>query len=395
MKMIIKLLTAAAVLTLVLTSCNLFKAINPPFTGTSVNDFLARGDAFYNDSQYVNALNEYSNAMIVNPKSSIARLSYARAYLWIAFPELLALFATKTNLNFVSAIDVMNSPEGRAAIYKFNSQNLFLHLAGVLDSPDGILNGQGDSTVNMDEMEFNQLLLVAYAGTFIMELLDSDHNGIHAASGDYIIITNGDIGFAMDLQSSLDTLMGLTNFDVGSNMNDVTNMMKLAFDKDVEMLVLARFLKTQLNNVDKILNTLVRPTILENLPAQTPASFPNLREELRDVITNTNSPSSLTSSLAMFTSVKTIPDAVAGPLNEFHNALVGSYAFPTNGSILDFTPLPWTSFTGGLKGTFETLISVSNMTNIDADALSNMLDEITNSFTMDELSNLLAQFGQF
>lgn len=384
------------------TSCNFFEVFNPPLPMSE-----DRGAKAFDDGNYDEALKQYSNALLTDPYNSKARVGYARASFWKFLPDFMILLAAEYPADgstppYSVIFGILGSAEGRAAIVPDGNITFYKMIQDVLDSPYGVVNGKGDASIGADSMELNLMLTIAYFFDISLSLLDSDGDGIYGE-------TNGDDMLYYTNETSGKEVIAY-NFNFLSLENEVSNMTDMSESNTAaeawtnfrdghnmveDTLYSLKFFYSKLELMDKTLETLIRPSNYLKLITADIYGHPylggyaNMYDSLQDAATNTNSFSEFVSIFQMSTKYKILGEDGGVMLNSLHNAFVGVYAYPTNETIMLFTESPWDTHNGGLKKAMEDVIAISSNTNLTPEQLSNIEDIITNSFSPEELSNLM------
>ncbi len=387
---------------LLAASCNLFQWMNPPLAGTDASSLVEQGNRYFNDKQFDKALTSYSNALILSPGSSEARVGYARSIFWLFLPDFMTLtvneMAQTTNSDVIydAILSVFNSPEGQQAILAHGSHSYYRSIIDVLDSPDGIVNGQGDQKVGYDTLEVNILLILAYASDLFLSVLDSNGDGIYGSTnGDLIFITNGQFGYNENIMSLESNINLLFNVNESNSVSEVLSNLRAGHDTSEDVLGILQFVDSKVGYADKIYAAMLRPR--QYLEYLTPdliggdnvgEGYSNLYDSLLDAYTNSNS---LSPYGDIFYYAKVVNSMVAdagGVLNDMHYMLVGDYAYTD--LIANFVPSAWDTHNGGLKATVSSFGDLTNLlttTNMDT-----ILSNLTNNFTMEDISNMMDYF---
>jgi len=368
---------------LMLGGCNVFELFSPRMTGASSEEYIYRGNQYFQSQDYDQAVESYYYAMQVNPRSSEARLGYAKSLLWkVIFPvvNVVAEESHKYNDNlYLGLLSALNRKElqdvllrGKTPVYKT--------IIDVLEGSGGIVGNQGDAKIKDDNLEVNIVLMVGYVGLIAVNLLDSDRNGVFLTPPDYLILSNDQVVFSLNLDKMISNITASTNVTTVSTGDDLTNVLKQSHDAVEEMLALLRFLYLNVKYVDGLIGCAIRPsTILRKQPA-TSSAYTNLYDEIRDALTNSHASTDYTNSFALLYVLREAPTNVGRAMNDMHNVLVGSYAY---GQLGDFQRSAWGTHSGGLKSYGEALAGV----NLTADDVTYV---ITNRYSPEEISNLIA-----
>jgi hypothetical protein len=399
----------------VLASCNFFEGLNPPLPVAEDRAAKAFGDGDYDE-----ALRQYSNALVTDPHNSKARVGYARAAFWKFLPNFTILILESFPDGFDDVGDevygkifnILGSAEGRAAIIPVGNSTFYKVVQNILDSPYGVINGEGDGSVGVDNLELNLMLTIAYTFDLALSLLDTDGDALYGeTNGDDLIYVDsaGGIGYSFDLESIEAGFGDMASIDENDNTAEVWTNIKNVHAILEETISLAQFLYSRLGLVDKTMLTLIRPSNYLKLVSSEfygsdfVGGYGNLYDSLQDASTNSNSLSEFASIFQLSASFKTIGEEGAQFLNDLHNVLVGDYAYPTNQSVFTFTESPWEEHTnGGLKKVIEGIMGFSDLTNITnvtditnltPEQISNIVEMVTNSYSPEELSNLAGLMG--
>ncbi|NPV01166.1 MAG: tetratricopeptide repeat protein [Brevinematales bacterium] len=395
-----------SMVTLVLAGCNFFEWANPSFTGFNTQSFTEKGQQLYNDGDYDGALSAYSNALVIDPGNSKARVGFARAAFWHFLPDfMMALSAEMLNNSNFQAEDlftVIASPAGQKAIQLFPNQKFYQSIIGILNSPYGIVNGLGDGVITGDSLEANLMLLISYMFDLTFSMLDYNNDGVFGGPGDIMALSNDGTTttpvFIMDFEAMMSNITATMEVNESNSGSNIIGTLENAHDSIENMLILMKFLNDKLYVIDDIKGCLLRPkrylelfdTNLVKLLGlgSLGGGFATFYDSMLDASTNSNSVSGLADLFAYYTMANGMVAQFQTPLNDFHEVIVGTQAFYLH--VSNFIPSPWASHTGGLKSLTETW---SDLTNIGTNNLNSLISNLTNSFSMSELSNLLQLFS--
>lgn len=403
-KRILAIYAACVLSALLLASCNFFEWLNPPVEGVSWQAYVARGDRYFEDKYFDKAMDSYSNALILNPYSSQARSGYARSTFWQFVPGFMNLLAIKmaesTNGSVYDVLlEVFNSEEGRQAINAGADSAFYERIVATLDSPYGIVNGTSDNVVSSENFEMNLMLIVAYASDLVLSLLDTDGDGaLGSANGDLIFVTNGTFAIndqIMNLESNATVLLDISE---SNTISETLSNIMAGHDSAEYVLGLVKFIVTKIGYFDKIFEAAVRPRpYLELLTPDIIGGdnvgeyygYSNLYESLIDAYTNSNSLSPYGDYIYEKKLLISMVEDSTVLLNDLHKVLVGVNAY--DGSVQNFQPTLWETHNGGIKATVQAFGELTN--NLTSTNVDDLILELTNSFSMEELSNLMQQFS--
>jgi hypothetical protein len=399
-------LIALSMITLVLGGCNFFEWANPSFTGFNTQSFTEKGQQLYNDEDYDGSMSAYSNALVLDPGNSKARVGFARAAFWHFLPDFMIALSgemlNNTNFQAEDLFTVIASPAGQQAILLNPNQKFYQSIIGILNSPYGIVNGLGDGVITGDSLEANLMLLISYMFDLTFSMLDYNNDGVFGGQGDIMALSNDGTTttpvFIMDFEAMMSNITATMEMNESNSGSNIIDTLKNAHDSIENMLILMKFLNDKLYLLDDIKGCLLRPkryleifdnNLLGFLNMGTIAGgFSTLYDSMLDASTNSNSVSGFADIFTYYTMANGMVEQFQTPLNDFHDVIVGAPAFILH--VSNFVPSLWTGHTGGLKSLTETW---GDLTNIGTNNLDSLISNLTNNFSMDELSNLLLQFS--
>jgi tetratricopeptide (TPR) repeat protein len=394
-----------SIIAMVLGGCNFFEWANPSFTGFNTESFTEKGQQLYNNGDYKGSMSAYSNALVINPGNSKARVGYARAAFWHFLPDFMyalsAELAANPDFQVEDLFTVIASPAGQKAIEINPNRKFYQSIIGILNSPYGIINGQGDGIINQESLEANLMLIIAYAFDLTFSMLDYNNDGVFGGEGDIMTLSNDGTTttpvFIMDFQAMMSNITATMQMNDSNSGSNIVDTLKNAHDSLENMLILIKFLNKKMYVVNDIKGCLLRPKrflelfdqgLWKQLTGSTiEGGFFNLYDSIMDASTNSNSISSFAGIFYTFTMIEGMVDEFQTPLNDLHGVIVGSPAFVLH--VSNFIKSPWADHSGGLKALTASWI---NMTNIGTNNMDTLLSNLTNSFSMQQLSNLLLQF---
>ncbi|OHD53497.1 MAG: hypothetical protein A2Y33_08445 [Spirochaetes bacterium GWF1_51_8] len=408
-RLIAAYLTGLVLATGIIGGCNFFEWANPSFTGYNTYSFTEKGQQLYNDGDYSGSMDAYSNALTLDPYNSKARVGFARAAFWYFLPDfmlqLAVRFADDPQFGIDDLFAVIGSPAGQQAIHLKSNSKFYEAIVGILDSPYGIINGQGDGVISHESLEANLMLIIAYAFDLSFSMLDYNNDGVFGSNGDIMTLSNTGtemvpvliINFE-EMLSNINGTMTMNESNSGSNINDT---LKNAHDSLENMLEMMKFLSIKMYLIDNMSASFLRPKkyleifnqeLWEGLTESTIAGgFENLYDSMLDASTNSNSISEFAGLFYYRDVAKAAVSEFQTPLNDLHNVIVGTNAFFLH--VSNFVRSDWDDHNGGLK---NLTVSWINLTNIGTNNLNTLLSNLTNSYSMSELSNLLLMFeGMF
>jgi len=378
-------------LVVILSGCNFFEWLTPPMSGVSSEEMIARGEQYFEKQQYEQAAVSFEQAIKVDPRSSRARLGYAKSLLWqvlLPVANIVAEEAGKYNNDvYVGLLHALNKKEFQEALFGGDVPR-YKKIIDTLEGPGGIIGNQGDGVVKDDDLEVNVVLLVAYLSLTSLNLLDSNGDKVFLTSPDYLVLENNTIVFRMDIDRIMSNVTASTEVNTSYTGDDLTNTLRGSHDALEEVLGLLRFVYLNITYVDGMIGCVIRPsTFMRQMPA-TSSSYPTMYDEIRDALTNPSASTSYTNSFRLLYVLRYAPTNVGKMANDLHHVLVGSDAYT---SLSTFSPSSWESHTpsGGLKQLGETLAGAP----LTADDVSNVVTQITNLYTPDEISNLIQGLG--
>ena len=388
---------------LLFTACsaNFFEWINPPFSAIDSMGFFERGNQQFENEDYKGALVSYSNAIVINPKNTRARLAYARTAFWKSLPNFMQLVVSKLSNSqspdVTIMINILNSAEGRKAIISEGNSEFYNIIINVLESPYGIVNGGGDDVITEENLEANMMLMVAYLSKMLIEILDSNGDNQLATQGDIILLINNKPALAMNINEAMSNMTASVNFSTNNSPIEILHSLQASHDNAESLLEVLKFGSSKLAYFDKIIGTIVRPAkYLKYITRERwelltktnfSGNFSNVYESLMDASTNPNTESSFKNYFAFYINVKASLNSFATPINEVHKVMVGTYAF--TGSVTEFKKTDWNSHNGGLKAYVTALGAIQNISTND---LNTILANITNTMSPSQISNMLTNF---
>jgi hypothetical protein len=230
-------------------------------------------------------------------------------------------------------------------------------------------------------------------------LLDTDGDGaLGSANGDLIFVTNGTFAIndqIMNLESNATVLLDISE---SNTISETLSNIMAGHDSAEYVLGLVKFIVTKIGYFDKIFEAAVRPRpYLELLTPDIIGGdnvgeyygYSNLYESLIDAYTNSNSLSPYGDYIYEKKLLISMVEDSTVLLNDLHKVLVGVNAY--DGSVQNFQPTLWETHNGGIKATFRHSRELTN--NLTSTNVDDLILELTNSFSMEELSNLMQQFS--
>lgn len=373
-----------------LSGCNFFSWATPQVPGMSSEDFTARGEEYFRANNYSESQANFSNALVINPNNTRARLGFARAKLWLCFPDLVLLITKKmeTTPNGIEAVVLsLNSQEGKDVLTRIHNTSDLQSIVSTLDSPYGIINDNGDDVISSESMEANQYLLLCYMALFFINFLDSNKDGVFGVAPDYCILSNGNLVFRFELSGMLSNIMVSTNITNGVSRTDALILMQGAHDACEDVVNFCSFIYLSLDYSISALNAILRPSIFlkqmnTNNIYPKGGQFTSYYEEFRDAATNTNANSVISPVVKQLYWFRKFPEFVGVEMNAMHQVMVGAPVY--TGNIGTFRRSAWADHTGGLKTVLELCGPV-----IDNATAITLFGEITNSITTIELDDML------
>ncbi|URA09536.1 tetratricopeptide repeat protein [Thermospira aquatica] len=373
------------VIVLSMSGCNFFEWLTPPMSGISAEELIYRGEQYFEKQDYTSAEESFYQAMLIDPKSSKARLGYARALLWQVIYPVANIVAEEAHKNgdniYQGLLASLNKNEFKEALFG-GEVPLYQKIIDALEGPNGIIGNQGDGVITDDKLEPNVILLVAYFSLISLNLLDSNGDRQFLTPPDYLRLQGNEVTFSLDIDRIVSNVVASTEIDTSYTADDLINTLKGSHDALEESLSLLRFLYLNIVYVDGLLGCVIRPSAFLKRVSASSSAYSNQYDEIRDALTNPSASTSYTNSLQILYILRYAPTNVGRVLNDLHHVLVGSYAYQNLG---DFTPSVWGSHSGGLKAFGETLSGT-----LTEDDVSNVITQITNEYTPEEISNIIA-----
>ncbi|MCX7881720.1 MAG: hypothetical protein N2314_00655 [Brevinematales bacterium] len=365
--------------------CNVFEWLTPPMSGVSAEELVYRGQQYFDKQQYENAAMSFEQAIKINPRSSEARLGYAKSLLWKVLLPVANIVAEEAhnqgNDISLGLLVSLNKKEFQDALFG-GEVPLYKKIIETLEGPYGIVGNQGDGVIKDDNLEVNVVLLVAYFTLTSLNLLDSNGDKQFLKTPDYLVLQDGNIVFSLNIDRVLSNVTASTEITTSYTGDSLTNTLKGSHDALEELLGLLRFLYLNISYVDGMIGCVVRPsTFLRREPASS-SSYANRYDEIRDALTNPSAFTEYTNSFRFLYVLRYAPTNVGRVCNDLHRVLVGSDAYSQLG---DFRPSAWSSHNGGLKAYGEALAGVT----LNDDNVRNVVTNITNKYTPQEISNLI------
>ncbi len=372
-------------LVLVVAGCNFFEWFTPPMNGVSAEELTYRGEQYFEKQDYKSAEQSFYQAMQINPKSSKARLGYARSLLWQVIYPVANIVAEEAHKNgdnvYQGLLASLNKKEFQDALFG-GEVPLYQRIIDALEGPNGIVGNQGDGVVTDDKLEPNVILLVAYFSLVSLNLLDSNGDRTFLTAPDYLRREGNEIAFSLDIDKLVSNVTASIEIDTSYNADDLTNTLRGSHDAIEDGLAFLRFLYLNITYVDGLIGCVIRPsTFMRQVPASSSA-YSNQYDEVRDALTNPSASTEYTNSFRLLYILRYAPTNVGKVLNDLHQVIVGSYAY---GNLGDFTPSPWHTHSGGLKAFGESLSGPLTEENV-----SNVITQITNQYTAEEISNIIS-----
>jgi len=367
------------------SGCNFFEWLSPPMSGVSAEELVYRGQQYFEKQDYVSAASTFEQAMKINPRSSEARLGYAKSLLWQIMLPVANIVAEESHQQgdniYLGLLASLNKKDFQNALFGGETP-MYKKIIDALEGPNGIIGNQGDGVIKDDSLEVNVVLLVAYLSLTALNLLDSNGDKQFLTAPDYLVMQNNEIVFSLDINRILSNVTASTEVNTSYTGDNLTNTLKGSHDAIEEVLSLLRFVYLNISYVDGMIGCVIRPsTFMRRQPASS-SVYPSMYDEIRDALTNPSAKTDYTNSFRLLYVLRYTPTNVGKACNDLHHVLVGSYAYSSLG---DFRPSSWFSHSGGLKAYGEALAGM----NLNDENVSNVVTSITNQYTPEQISNLI------
>lgn len=366
---------------LTISSCNIFERLKPEVMGSSAADYNDRGDRYYEKHDYLNSLACYSNALLLKPDSSRARMGFARSKLWHFLPDLMISVSIYQSSRLEAIIPLLNDSAVQTLIRYQNQQNVFQEIVAVLNSQNGIINGAGDGIIKADNLELNEILSLCYASQFALSALNTSNDNAFASSGDVFILSNGRITTEVDFPTYFTNIIAATNVSAATSVSNAFLRLSNSYETLSSLLDTVSLIGTSTAYLNALASSLLRPaTALQSIDSNLgfySATYNNLYEELSDALTNTNNASTFKVFFNDMYHARSLSEGIGSNLNTLHEVIVGYPAYYN--SVANYSKIPWNWYTtagpsGGLKGIIITNI-LSNMI-VNSNTYSNWITNI-------------------